>query len=89
MARARPRARLRPATCGNPIAGKDWGELSEREQQVIRRVAMGFTHREIAGRWHRSVKTVETYRARAMAKWGLQSRAQRVEYAMRRGPRGE
>jgi two-component system response regulator NreC len=62
-----------------------WEELSEREQQVIRRVAMGFTNREIAGQLHLSVKTVETYRARAMEKLGLQSRAQLVEYAMRRG----
>jgi two-component system response regulator NreC len=66
-----------------------WEELSEREQQVIRRVAMGFTNREIAGQLHLSVKTVETYRARAMEKLGLQSRAQLVEYAMRRGLLGE
>ncbi len=62
-----------------------WEELSEREQQVIHRVAMGYTNREIAGQLHLSVKTVETYRARAMEKLGLRSRAQLVEYALRRG----
>ncbi|GAB4563326.1 MAG: response regulator transcription factor [Anaerolineae bacterium] len=62
-----------------------WDELSEREQQVISEVARGYTNREIADRLHLSVKTVETYRARAMDKLGLRTRAQLVEYAMRRG----
>lgn len=78
---------LLPAS--EPASQDPWEELSEREQQVIRRVAMGFTNREIADQLHLSVKTVETYRARAMEKLGFQSRAQLVEYAMRRGLLGE
>lgn len=62
-----------------------WEALSEREQQVIRGVALGYTNREIAERLHLSVKTVETYRARAMEKLGLRTRAQLVQYAARRG----
>ena len=62
-----------------------WDDLSEREQQVIRRVAQGYTNREIAEQLHLSVKTVETYRARAMEKLGLRTRAQLVQYAARRG----
>ena len=62
-----------------------WDDLSEREQQVIRRVALGYTNREIAEQLHLSVKTVETYRARAMEKLGLKTRAQLVQYAARRG----
>ncbi len=62
-----------------------WDNLSEREQQVIRRVALGYTNREIAEQLHLSVKTVETYRARAMEKLGLKTRAQLVQYAARRG----
>lgn len=71
-------------------AQKDpWEELSEREQQVIRQVALGYTNREIAEQLHLSVKTVETYRSRAMEKLGLRTRAQLVEYAVRRGLLGE
>ncbi len=62
-----------------------WETLSEREQQVIRLVAMGYTNREIATRLYLSVKTVETYRARAMEKLGFHNRAQLVQYAARRG----
>ncbi len=62
-----------------------WDDLSEREQQVIRRVAQGYTNREIAEQLQLSVKTVETYRARAMEKLGLKTRAQLVQYVARRG----
>ncbi len=62
-----------------------WDTLSEREQQVIRLVALGYTNREIAAQLYLSVKTVETYRSRAMRKLGLRNRAQLVQYAARRG----
>ncbi len=68
-----------------PAHADPWDDLSEREQQVIRRVAMGYTNREIAEQLHLSVKTVETYRARAMEKLGLKTRAQLVQYAAHRG----
>ena len=68
-----------------PPSHDPWNDLSEREQQVIRRVAQGYTNREIAEQLHLSVKTVETYRARAMEKLGLKTRAQLVRYAARRG----
>lgn len=62
-----------------------WDTLSEREQQVIHLVALGHTNREVADRLYLSVKTVETYRARAMEKLQLRSRAQLVRYAFRKG----
>lgn len=61
-----------------------WDSLSEREQQVIVAVARGYANREIAEQLHLSVKTVETYRARAMEKLGLPNRAQLLQYAIRR-----
>lgn len=77
---------LMPAAESAESAGRDsWDDLSEREQQVVRGVAWGYTNREIAERLHLSTKTVETYRARGMAKLGLRSRAQLVEYAVQRG----
>lgn len=60
-------------------------ELSERETEVVQRVAQGYSNREIAAQLKLSVKTVETYRARAMEKLGVESRAALVRYALSRG----
>jgi two-component system response regulator NreC len=59
-----------------------WAALSEREQEVLRLVALGHTSAEIADRLSLSVKTVETYRARGMEKLGLRSRAALVQFAL-------
>ena len=59
-----------------------WQQLSEREFDVLRRVALGYTNSEIAEELFLSVKTVETYRARAMDKLNLQTRAQLVKSAI-------
>jgi DNA-binding NarL/FixJ family response regulator len=63
--------------------------LSDREAEVIKQVARGHTNQEIADRLSLSVKTVETYRARAMEKLGLPTRAALVRYAVERGWLGE
>jgi DNA-binding NarL/FixJ family response regulator len=60
-------------------------ELSEREAGVARLMAEGYGNKEIAARLDLSVKTVETYRARAMEKLGLQSRADLIRYAAQQG----
>lgn len=59
-----------------------WRTLSEREQEVLRLVALGHTNQEIADRLALSVKTVETYRARGMEKLALRSRAALVRFAL-------
>jgi DNA-binding NarL/FixJ family response regulator len=61
------------------------GELSEREAEMVRLIAAGHTNKEIAGRVHLSVKTVETYKARSLEKLGLKTRADLVRYAFNRG----
>ncbi|RMF02751.1 MAG: DNA-binding response regulator [Chloroflexi bacterium] len=66
-----------------------WASLSEREQQVIQGIVRGFTSEEIAEQYFLSVKTVYTYRSRAMAKLHLETRAQLVDFAMRLGIFGE
>jgi two-component system, NarL family, response regulator NreC len=60
-------------------------ELSEREAEVVQRIAHGHSNKEIASQLNLSVKTVETYRARAMEKLGLESRSALVRYALERG----
>ncbi len=60
-------------------------ELSEREGSVLKMISEGHTNKEIAHRLNLSVKSVETYKARAMEKLGLNSRAELVRYALLRG----
>jgi len=59
-----------------------WSTLSEREQEVLRMVALGYTSAEIADQLGLSAKTVETYRARGMEKLGLRTRAALVKFAL-------
>ena len=59
--------------------------LSPREKEILRLTALGYTSQQAATMLYLSVKTVETYRARMMAKLGLQNRAELVRYAMRQG----
>ncbi len=68
---------------------KSWDALSDRETEVIKQVARGHTNQEIADQLALSVKTVETYRARAMEKLELTGRAALVRYALARGWLGE
>jgi DNA-binding NarL/FixJ family response regulator len=60
-------------------------ELSERETDVLRLVAGGHSNKAIASRLNISVKTVETYKARAMEKLGFSSRVDVVRYAADQG----
>lgn len=64
---------------GRGAAG-DAATLSERERAVLRMIAQGYSNKEIAARLDVSVKTVETYKARAMEKLGLKSRVDIVRY---------
>ena len=59
--------------------------LCDRERDVLVRVATGFSNKEIAAELELSVKTIETYKARAAEKLGLTSRVDIVRYAARQG----
>ena len=59
--------------------------LSEREIEVVQGIAQGYSNKEIATQLNLSVKTVETYRARAMDKLGIESRSALVRYALEHG----
>jgi DNA-binding NarL/FixJ family response regulator len=60
-------------------------ELSEREGEVVRLIALGYSNKEIAVQLKVSVKTVETYKTRSMEKLHIRSRVDIVRYAARRG----
>jgi two-component system response regulator NreC len=69
-----------------PAENQDaWETLSEREQEVLKMVALGYTSAEIADQLNLSAKTVETYRARGMEKLGLRTRAALVKFALKEG----
>jgi two-component system, NarL family, response regulator NreC len=59
--------------------------LSEREAEVLRLIASGYSNKEIAGRLSLSVKTVEAHKANAMRKLGLTGRIDIVKYAVLQG----
>lgn len=59
--------------------------LSPREELVLCLTAQGFSKKEIAGRINVSVKSIETYKARAACKALLRSRAEIVHYGAARG----
>ena len=63
--------------------------LSEREREVVRLTAEGYTALQAAEILSISPKTVETYRHRAMQKLGLTNRAELVQYALRAGLIGD
>jgi DNA-binding NarL/FixJ family response regulator len=65
----------------NPVAR----ELSEREYQVLQRIASGKGLTEIATELSLSVKTISTYRSRILEKLNLESTADLVRYAVDHG----
>jgi two-component system response regulator NreC len=60
-------------------------DLSERETDVLRLIALGHTNAEIAEKLYISVRTVETHRAHIQQKLGVSSRAELVRSALSRG----
>lgn len=68
-----------------PKEGSQDPELSEREAEVLRLIAWGYSNKEIAAQLNISVKTVETYKGRLTEKLQLRSRTQIVRYAVRQG----
>jgi DNA-binding NarL/FixJ family response regulator len=60
-------------------------DLSEREAEVLRLVAWGYTNKEIGSYLTISVKTVETHKANILEKLDLRSRVEMVRYALRQG----
>lgn len=59
--------------------------LTEREKEVLRLIALGYTNQEIATHLVLSIKTVETHKARIMDKLGLRKRSELVRYALKKG----
>lgn len=65
--------------------GPGHAQLSDREFDVLRRIAGGQRLSDIAEELHLSVKTVSTHKRRIMDKLNLQSTAALIQYAMENG----
>lgn len=64
------------------LRGETKGELSDRESEVLRLIAFGYSNKEIGGKLDLSVKTIEAHKANAMRKLGITSRIDIVKYAI-------
>lgn len=60
-------------------------DLTEREVEVLRLIALGHTNSEIASQLYLSVRTVESHRAHIQQKLRLSTRAELVAYALQHG----
>jgi DNA-binding NarL/FixJ family response regulator len=73
---------------GKPSLATEIGtgaELSEREIEVLKLTAAGYSHKAIAAELRVSIKSVETYKARGIDKLGFKSRVDLVRYAASKG----
>jgi two-component system, NarL family, response regulator NreC len=75
--------RLGARVAAEPLGPPD--DLSERELDVLRLIALGHTNAEIAEQFFLSVRTVESHRAHIQQKLRLSTRAELVHYALERG----
>ena len=73
--------RLGARVAAEPPPGPPDG-LSEREVDVLRLIALGYTNAEIGEQLHLSVRTVETHRAHIQQKLSLATRSDLVRYAL-------
>jgi two-component system response regulator NreC len=79
---------LQPSLGARLAAGEDGAsgdELSDRERDVLRLIALGHTNAEVAEQLYISIRTVESHRAHIQQKLSLTSRAELVRYALEHG----
>ena len=72
-----------PAPAGPP------DDLTEREVEILKLIALGHTNAEIGGQLYLSTRTVESHRAHIQQKLRLGTRAELVRYALDRGLLGD
>ena len=73
-----------PALAARLVMGEPEDDLTERERQILRLIALGYTNQEIAGQLYLSVRTIEAHRRHILDKLRLSTRAELVRYALER-----
>jgi DNA-binding NarL/FixJ family response regulator len=69
---------------GGEVADPELDQLTAREQEVLLLIARGYTYKEIAGRLHLSVKTIETHVSSVLRKLQLSNRNELTRWAARK-----
>ena len=76
---------VHPALAARLVVREEDDGLTEREREILRLIALGYTNQEIAGQLFLSVRTIEAHRRHILDKLRLTSRADLVRYALERG----
>jgi len=63
----------------------NWDTVTQREREVLKLLAEGYTNKEIANFLHISIKTVEKHRANLIGKLDLHNVAQLTAFAIEKG----
>ena len=75
---------VHPALAARLVMAEPDDDLTERERQILRLIALGYTNQEIAGQLFLSVRTIEAHRRHILDKLRLSTRADLVRYALER-----
>ena len=78
-------AKVMDSFAGRSLRGDRKNEVSEREIEVLRLIALGYANKEIATQLDLSVKTVEAHKANAMRKMNMRGRIDIVRFAILQG----
>jgi two-component system response regulator NreC len=73
---------VHPAIAARLVVREPEDDLTERERQILRSIALGYTNQEIAGELFLSVRTIEAHRRHILDKLRLSTRAELVRYAL-------
>jgi two-component system response regulator NreC len=73
---------VQPAMAARMVLGEPEDDLTQRERDVLRLIALGHTNQEIAKRLFLSVRTIEAHRRHILTKLRLSTRADLVRYAL-------
>jgi two-component system response regulator NreC len=74
--------RVGATLAAEPVTSEGDGELTPREEEILRLLALGYTNAEIAEQLFLSRRTVETHRASIQRKLDLSTRAELTHYAI-------
>ena len=75
---------VHPSLAARLVMREPDDDLTERERQILRLIALGYTNQEIAGQLYLSVRTIEAHRRHILDKLRLSTRAELVRYALER-----
>ena len=73
---------VQPAMAARLVMAEPEDDLTQRERDVLRLIALGYTNQEIAKRLFLSVRTIEAHRRHILAKLRLSTHADLVRYAL-------